>query len=469
MLRFFEEICAIPHGSGNEGAIADYICNFAKERGLYFYRDDENNVFIRKPATEGYENVPAILLQGHTDMVCEKNSDSKHNFLTDPLDIYVENGKLRARGTTLGADDGAGVAAMLAILDSSDLSHPLLECLFTTGEETGMYGAENFDTSVITAKKLINLDTEKDCEAIVSCAGSVNIEYSLDTDRLKCERHIVKISVSGLAGGHSGADIHLGRLSANRVMGRLLARAYDDMPFNIYSVSGGNMMNAIARECVAEIVTDDIERAKAVIYDEAEKIIKEVTSDDASLRITASRGRIVPDMLSFKDTSAIINMMTLPHHGVYSYSPEIPGFVRTSANNGIVSVEGGSALARVFFMARSSCDSEFSALILSFKRLAKAIGCVCKVEGRSMGWEVNKNSSLAESFLKCYKALYEGSSPYITAVHAGLECGVFVSKIGCDAISIGPNMENIHSPDEALDLASCERFYRVLTAMIADR
>ena len=467
MLGYFEEICKIPHGSGNEEEIAAYIVAFAKERGLFCVRDSENNVFIRKSATKGYEDAPAILLQGHPDMVCEKNSDSNHDFKKDPLDLYIENGMLRARGTTLGGDDGAAVAAMLAILDSDDIDHPVLECLFTTAEETGMYGAVNFDCSLISAKKLINLDTEKDGEAIAACAGSADVEYILDTDRISCGRHILKISVSGLAGGHSGADIHLGRQNANRIMGRILARVYEDDPFNIVSVRGGNMKNAIARECFAEIVPEDIERAKAIVYDEAEKLAKEMCAEDKSLRITASRGKIVDTMLSYKDSSAVINMMTLPHNGVYAMSPEMEGFVRTSSNNGVVATE--DSCVKLNFMPRSSCDSELSALLVSFKRIAKAIGCRCEISERSMGWDLVPDSALASSFIKCYKELFPGSEPYVTAIHAGLECGVFVSKTGCDALSIGPDIYNIHSPDEALDIASCERFWKLLVRMLGDK
>ena len=221
LFNYFEEISRIPRGSGNEGAIADYICNFAKEKGLYCIKDAVNNVFIRKEATKGYEDVPAVMLQGHTDMVCEKNAGTVHDFEKDPLKLAVKDGWLYAEGTTLGGDDGAAVAAMLAFLEDDSLEHPTLECLFTSGEETSLVGACAFDYSIVKARRIINLDTELEGEAICSCAGSADVILAVATDRSPMTQRALKITVKGLAGGHSGADIHLGRQSAIRIMGRV--------------------------------------------------------------------------------------------------------------------------------------------------------------------------------------------------------------------------------------------------------
>lgn len=467
--RYFEDISRIPRGSGNEGAIADFILAFARTRGFFCLKDAWNNVFIRKEASTGYEDVPAILLQGHTDMVCEKNADSDHDFEKDPLALYIDDkGFLRARGTTLGGDDGVAVALMLSLLDDKSLAHPVLECLFTSGEETGLYGAHNFDCSVITARRLLNLDTELDGEAIASCAGSADLVFGIDADLEKAEDHTLNLTVKGLAGGHSGADIHTGRANAIRLMGRLLARLYDDCPFHLVSLAGGNKRNAIPRECEAQIIVLDPERAKALAEEEAQKIASELVSDDRRFHLLLRRGKIAHTCLSYKDTSRVINTVLLPACGVISKAPANPDFVRTSANMGVITSEGGRVVASV--MARSSCDSEMDALLLSYKRLAKVLGVTYTEEERALGWDLNPDSALAADYLRIYKRLFPESTPVVNAIHAGLECGIFVSKIpGCDALSVGPTLYGIHSPDEALDLASCERFCDLVRAMVSEK
>ena len=466
--RYFEEISAIPRGSGNEGGMVEYLRLFAEQYGLYFYTDEHRNVLIRKEATAGYEDVAPILLQGHTDMVCEKNGDSDHDFEKDPLDLYIENGFLRARGTTLGGDDGAAVALMLSILSDATMEHPLLECLFTSGEETGLYGAHGFDCSLIKSRRLLNLDTELDGEAIASCAGSADLLFIREFDSEKANDLTLNLTVKGLAGGHSGADIHTGRSNAIRLMGRILARLYDDCPFHLVSIKGGNKRNAIPRECEAQIIVLDMEKAKAIAEDEAKKIASELVSVDHRFHVLLRRGRIVESCLPYKDTSAVINMITLPTNGVLSMSPANPDFVRTSSNIGVIHTEEGKVVASV--MARSSCDSEMDALLLSFKRLAKACAYDYILEDRSGGWDMNPNSKLASDFLRIYKNLFPESTPVVNAIHAGLECGIFVSKLeGCDALSVGPTIYEIHSPDEAMDLASCDRFCDLVRAMVSEK
>lgn len=466
--QYFEEISAIPRGSGNEGGMVDYLKAFADAHGIFCYTDEHRNVFMRKGATAGYEDVPPILLQGHTDMVCEKNSDCTHDFEKDPLDLYIENGMLRARGTTLGADDGVAVALMLALLHDESLAHPTLECLFTSGEETGLFGAHGFDCSLITARRLLNMDTSPDGEAIASCAGSADLAFAREVDWEKAHDHTLNLTVKGLAGGHSGADIHTGRANAIRLMGRILARLYDDCPFHLVSIGGGNKRNAIPRECEAQIIVLDMEKAKSIAEAEAKTIAAELVTADKRFHLLLRRGRIVERCLSYKDTSAVINMLTLPVNGVLSMSPANPDFVRTSSNIGIVATEENRIVASV--MARSSCDSEMDALLLSFKRLAKACGIDYLLEDRSSGWDMNPNSKLAADFLRVYKRLFPESTPVVNGIHAGLECGIFVGKIeGCDALSIGPTMYEIHSPNEALDLASCDRFCDLVRAMVSEK
>lgn len=468
MFNFFEEISRIPRGSGNEAAIAEYICDFARNKGLYFIKDAVNNVFIRKEATKGYENVPAVMLQGHTDMVCEKNADTVHDFEKDPLKLEVKDGWLFAKGTTLGGDDGAAVAAMLAFLEDDTLPHPTLECLFTSGEETSLVGACAFDYSIVTARRIINLDTELEGEAICSCAGSADVVLSLETDLTKISQRALKITVKGLAGGHSGADIHLGRASAIRIMGRILAEIYDQNPFRLVSIDGGNKPNAIPRECVAQIVTNDPDGVKAIVERMEKQIKSTLLPDDKRFCVRIEKGVQEGCMMSFKQTSSAIGALTLTHNGVYAYMQDGSGFVRTSASMGIVKSEQGKVEFHI--MPRSSNAPEMDALLLSYKNLAKAIGVEYHLGGKSSGWDFDPSSALAKDFVRIYKELFgDDSDPKVNPIHAGLECGVIVSALGekCDALSIGPTIVDIHTPDERLELASCEKFWKLLCAMIA--
>lgn len=470
LFNYFEEISRIPRGSGNEGAIADYICNFAKEKGLFCIKDAVNNVFIRKEATKGYEDVPAVMLQGHTDMVCEKNAGTVHDFEKDPLKLAVKDGWLYAEGTTLGGDDGAAVAAMLAFLEDDSLEHPTLECLFTSGEETSLVGACAFDYSIVKARRIINLDTELEGEAICSCAGSADVILSVQTERSPMAQRAVKITVKGLAGGHSGADIHLGRQSAIRIMGRVLARLYEENPFRLVSIEGGNKRNAIPRECVAQLVTNEPEALKESIKRLEKEIKAALVPEDKAFCIRVDKGVSEGTVISYKQTSAAINCMTLAHNGVYANMQDGSGFVRTSASMGVVATHEDKIEFNI--MARSSNDGEMDALILSYKNLAKAIDAEFTLEGKSSGWDFDPESRLAKDFVRIYKELFgEDSDPKVNPIHAGLECGVIVSVLGegCDALSIGPTIVDIHTPDERLELASCEKFWKLLCAMVASK
>ena len=281
MFHYFEEISKIPRGSGNEKGIADYLEAFANERALSCYRDAENNILIKKPATSGREADAPVLLQGHTDMVCEKLPSVKHDFLTDPLKLYVEDGWLKAKGTTLGADDGIAVAAMLAILDGAIVSHPALECLFTTAEETGMDGAVAFDFSLISARKLLNLDSACEWEVVCGCAGGVRSEIAFEGKKAKRRGHAVAVTVSGLCGGHSGEDIHRGLANANRLVARVLMKIAETNPLYISSICGGSKDNAIPRDCTAEVIVADFDRAFEAVQAEAAAIADELSEADS--------------------------------------------------------------------------------------------------------------------------------------------------------------------------------------------
>lgn len=468
MFHCFEDICAIPHGSGNEKAVASYVCDFAEKHGLEFFHDSADNVLVKKPASKGMEDRPTVMLQGHMDMVCEKNGDTVHDFLTDPLKLYVEDGWLRARGTTLGGDDGAAIAMMLAILDDDSLRHPALECLFTTGEETSMVGANAFDFGKIRARKIINLDSEEEGIVTVSCAGGADSIFDVYIEKAPYEGRSIRLSVKGLAGGHSGAEIHMCRANANKVMARLLARLYASEPFRLVSVSGGNKRNAIAREAEAELCVLDEKAAIKVLLDEEAKISSELSEADSGFRLHVGKGRVCNSAMTYRSTSAVINMMLLLPNGVIAMSPSVKDFVRTSSNLGVVTTE--EVKVRVIAMSRSSCDSELDALLLEFGRLAKLIGAEMTQSDRYSGWEFNPDSGLARDYVRIYEEQNPGKKAVVAGIHAGLECGVIISKIGesCDAISIGPDMKNIHTPDEALSLESCERTYKLLVEMLAE-
>lgn len=466
LFEIFEEISAIPRGSGNEKGIADYICAFAERLGLFYIRDEVNNVFIRKEAGEGYKDAPSVLLQGHTDMVCEKNASTVHDFTKDPLKLCVKDGFLSADGTTLGADDGVAVAMMLALLESNE-DLPMLECLFTVGEETGLEGAESFDYSVITAKKMINMDSEGEGIAVVSSAGGADVCYTLATDRVKCPDRPVRIKVTGLMGGHSGTDISTCRMNANRVMGRVLSRLYEKRPFNLVSISGGNMKNAIARECVSEISVLDkaeIENELDIIRDEIES---EVCAEDKGFKIYLDKGKSSANMLTYKDTWTLISLLTLAPNGVFAMSPDFEGLVRTSCNCGVV--ECDEKEIKVWVKTRSSSNSEHALLLDTLTGVGRVLGVESEISGMYESWDYCKDSQLAKQFVETYKKLFPDSKIELktAAIHAGLECGIIISHLGeCDTIAIGPDVFDIHSPDERLDLASLERFWKLVLALI---
>lgn len=469
LFNYFEDISAVPRGSGNESGIADFIVKFAAERGLFCLRDDLNNVFIRKPATPGYEDQPGIMLQGHTDMVCEKNAGTEHDFLTDGLDLYVEDGWLRARGTTLGGDDGCAVAAMLYALDSDTIRHPELECLFTTGEETGLYGATGFDYSVVRSKKLINLDSEAEGVATVSCAGGIGLDFSFVPDRIPVPAFCrpLSVEISGLSGGHSGEDIIREKGNAIILLMRTLSALYEEHPFSVVTLSGGGRGNAIPREASAVIFTDEPESAEAFIKNYAKTLREWLPACDSGMkvRVGKAKGRY-EKMLTLADTSRIFSLTSFVPNGVISRIPEKLTMVETSDNLGILSDDGEKIL--LVYHGRSSLDSRMDVLALTAKRAAKVLGFDLDINGRYSGWPMKADSELAGEFISAAKkVLGEGAVPRTAAIHAGLECGIICGAVpGLDAISIGPELKDIHSPGERLDLGSFARMWEIVRIML---
>ena len=469
MFRFFEELSAIPRSSGNETAASDYLEAFAAENGLDCYRDEVGNLFIKREASPGKEDRPAVLLQSHIDMVCEKNAGTDHDFSKDPLKLRVNGDILTATGTTLGGDDGIGVAAMMSAL-VEDIPHPALECLFTVDEEVGMKGARNFDYSKVSAKYLLNLDSEGEGIGTVSCAGGIRMECSLPTDRLAVPNFgkTLTIKIRGLAGGHSGADIHLCRKNAIYLAGRLMAHLYAIAPFNLVSVNGGGKDNAIARECDITLFTPDAAAVADAAMDFAKTVSGELCRDDANFKILTDRPKNAKEgetMLTFKDTSKVIDLLTLLPHGVLSTCPAEPGVVESSSNYGIVKNFEDGIL--VTMLARSSVNSVLDEIIDKTGRVCRLIGAEMNCYSRYPGWKLVKDTNLQRIYTEVASKVLGRDDIEIKSIHAGLECGVMTEALpGIDAISIGPELSDIHTPEESLDLASSERFWDIVRGVL---
>lgn len=463
-LEIFEELCAIPHGSGNEKGIADYIEAFSSRLGLECHRDGVGNVLVRKNASDGYENIPAVLLQGHMDIVCEKNADVEHDFEHDGLELFVENGLLGARGTSLGGDDGIAVAMMLALLETD--KHPMLECLFTVEEETGLAGAKGFDCSAITATRMINLDSEEEGTVTAGCAGGVRTEITFNCRRvdLLTKREAVEIRLSGLAGGHSGADINSGRANALVLIGRILQRALAEQNIWLCEIQGGGKDNAIARESRAVVLCEDIPRLKEIVSHERENIKRELCNLDADFTVETCDAK-AHKCFRLKDTQRIIGFISLVRTGVLKYSSDIDGLVEYSRNLGIAQMVDGAVVLTL--SSRSSLEYQIDSSCRELDMLAFLSHAQSKHYARYPGWEYNPDSGLREDYLDTYESLF-GIRPRVSVIHAGLECGIISSKKkGLDIISIGPDMYDIHSPAERLSLKSCEKIWKVLETFLS--
>lgn len=471
VLEYFEQLCAIPRGSKNEKAAAKFVENFAKERGLEFVRDEWNNVFVSKCASAGYENVPAVALQGHLDMVCEKNADTEHDFLNDPIELQIKDGFLRANGTTLGGDDGVAVAMMLALLDDDSVSHPKIECIFTADEEAGMSGAAGFDYSLLKAKRMINIDSEEDGSAVISSAGSQRLTVTFDREAIPAKNKFFQITIKGLMGGHSGTDINSNRASAVKLMGGLLSFLYDAEPFEIAALDGGGLDNAIARECTAVITVLDPEKVNGLVKSWENSIRPTLSKADNGFRVHTSKHKREDLMLTYKATRELISLLVLSPSGVLSMCERIPGLVESSNNIGSVKTvcEGTHIRVTLQNLIRSCADALIDDIVRRFVLLGKALDAVVACSSRNFGWSPVKDSYMQKLYLTKTKELF-GKEGKLVAIHAGLECGYFATFVpGIDIISIGPDIIDIHSPKEYLDLASLERCWQLLLAMLAEK
>ncbi len=465
VFRFFEEICAIPHGSENMKAIADYCVAFAEKRGLRVIRDKADNVVIFKPASAGYEQAEPVILQGHLDMVCQKETGSDFDFERDGLELYVDGDFIKAKGTTLGADNGIAVAMVLALLDSDSAAHPPLEAVFTTDEEIGMIGAGKLDMSVLKARRMINLDAEEDDTLTVSCAGGSDLQMTLTGEREPREGAEVTVTLRGLKGGHSGVEIHKGRVNADILAGRFLNRMYRDHPLSVIAIEGGDKANAIPNRCVMRLCVKDA----AAFCREAREYLTLLKTEiatrepDFSFMVTVGDSGTY-DGFDERTTAALIRVLVCAPNGVMDMSADIDGLVETSLNLGILQTQGDTVL--MHFALRSNKQSGLVFMEERMIAFAEAFGCAPTTFGHYPPWEFKANSSLQALYKECYKAQH-GVEPKVEAIHAGLECGLFASRIeGLDCIAIGPSLTDVHTVNERLSISSTERTYRLVKNLL---
>ncbi len=456
VFHYFEEICGIPHGSGDTAHISDYCVAFAKAHNLTCHQDALGNVIIKKPATVGYEDHPAVILQGHIDMVCEKAPDCPIDFATDGLDVDTDGDVVFAHGTTLGGDNGIAVAMAFAILEATDLPHPPLEVLLTVDEETGMYGAEGFDPAFLEGKMLINVDSEEEGVLTVSCAGGARAELTLPLTYVPNTAPCWRVEVGGLQGGHSGIEIDKGRLNANVVMAQFL----QSIDCCLVTIGGGLKDNAIPVSCTAIIACDSDPTAAAAAFAAAHRV-----DGDPALTITVTPAAASTAMEAASSAAALTLLTTVPN-GIQSMSADIDGLVQTSLNLGILATEGDTL--RASFAVRSSVGAEKTALLAHLERLITSMGGSYASHGHYPAWEYRKESRLRDVMCAVWEQKY-GEAPTIAAIHAGLECGLFCEKIpDLDAVSIGPNMWDVHTCRERLSVASTARVYAYLCDVLKE-
>lgn len=471
VFHFFEQICQIPHGSGNVDRISNYLVDFAKERGLFYIQDEWKNVIIIKEAAKGYETQAPIILQGHMDMVAVKDADCTKDLVNEGLDLAIDGDYILANGTSLGGDDGIFVAYALALLDSKEISHPRLEVIFTVDEEVGMEGAKEIDLSMLKGKRMLNLDSEEEGKFWCSCAGGARVDCNAAFEEKECEGEGYQISISGLTGGHSGTEIHRERGNANVLMARILTELAEQVSFGLKSVKGGAADNAIANSCKAVIIMDSAkeDKAKAVLSELQEDIRRELRKKDSEILIDFVSVANMENKLGVTDRE----MMRLLHflralpQGIQGMSAHVEKLVETSLNMGVLTYENGSLNAR--FAVRSSVESRKKELITRMKAITSLAGGSCEVSSVYPGWEFKPDSPFREKMIAAYKKVY-GRIPEVLAVHAGLECGFFASKIkGLDCISMGPDILDIHTTKEKLSISSSKRVWEFLVKVLEEK
>jgi dipeptidase D len=467
VFHYFTEISAVPRGSKNNTAISNYIANFAKDRGLEYYQDEYENVVIIKEASKGYETSPAVIVQGHMDMVCEKLNDCTHDFLTEGIELFVDDDYIHADRTTLGADNGIAVAYALALLDDNTIGHPRIEAIFTTDEEVGMEGAIGVDVSSLKGKYLLNLDSEEEGTLWTSSAGGLTATCELPVKRVKDRGVKVNIQINGLQGGHSGAEIHKNRSNATKLLGRLLFELRAYVNFGLIEMMGGQKDNAIPRESSAYIClsSDDLDGFQKGIDELTAKYRRELVTSEPELDIVVNNlGEGDYEFLHPTSFEKMLFLLINTPNGVQVMSSDIPGLVESSLNLGVFRLEQEKAV--YCFSVRSSVNSYKQHISEQLEYMATFLGGEFYVRAQYPAWEYKKESPLREHLIHVFKEHY-GNEPRLEAIHAGLECSFFAEKIpGIDIVSLGPEMHDIHTPKERLNLTSAIRVYQYVEKVI---
>lgn len=464
----FADLNAVPRASKKESRVIAFMQDFGKKLGLETYTDHVGNVIIKKPATPGMENRKTVVLQSHLDMVHQKNSDTEFDFDNQGIQMYVENGWVHAQGTTLGADNGLGVAAIMAVLESTHIPHPPLEALFTIDEETGMTGALGLEGGILQGEILLNLDTEEDNELGIGCAGGIDITGEKNYHPIPTPAHsrALTVKISGLQGGHSGMDIHKGLGNANKMMNRLLYQAIQIPDTHIAAIDGGGLRNAIPRESKAILTTTQEQTVKTALENEKASLLAEYKFLEPELTIDFQSAPVPEQVLSKQDQTTLVAVIYSLVNGVYRMTPTIPDLVETSNNLARVSVQAGQI--ELACLTRSSVESSKKDLSNALQSAFELGGFKVRLSGSYPGWTPNMDSEILKVADRIYQQLNDGEKPNIAACHAGLECGILGKNYPqMDMISFGPTIHGAHSPDERANIASTQKFWIFLQKLLS--
>lgn len=469
VFHYFDEVCQVPRPSKKEEKIRAYLLDFAKKHNLEAKTDEAGNVLIKKAASAGMENLKTVILQSHIDMVCEKNKDTEHNFETDPIQTYIDGEWLRAKGTTLGADNGIGVATELAVLASDDIKHGPIECLFTVDEETGLTGAFALKEGFMNGDILLNLDSEDDGELFIGCAGGANTTaiYPFPKEKAPQGWFFFRVSVKGLTGGHSGDDISKNRANANKLLNRFLVQTMQKYGMRLADIEGGNLHNAIPREahalCAVPMEYKEAVRVDLNIF--ISEIENEYSETEPNLSMDLESEAPVEYVMEQKAMERFLLSIYAVHHGVYAMSQDIPGLVETSSNLASIKVCDGTIKV---------VTSQRSSILSSRKDMSQMVSAAFILGGATVttgegypGWKPNPSSEILKIAVESYKKLF-GVEPKVKAIHAGLECGLFLQKYpSLDMVSFGPTLRGVHSPDERMLIPTVEKFWNHLLDILA--
>lgn len=468
--RNFDALTQVPRPSGHLEKVQQFLLDFAKNTGVEAFKDEAGNIVMRKPATPGMENRKTVILQAHMDMVPQKEKTSTHNFETDPIQTYIDGEWVRAKGTTLGADDGLGVAAIMAVMEAKDLKHGPIEALITADEETGMYGANGLPGGELEGEILLNLDTEQEGELIIGSAGGVDITATLDYQEAESDKTdaAVKITIKGLKGGHSGLEICEGRGNANKMMVRIVREAIAEDEACLASWHGGNMRNAIPREAevVLTLPKENVEDLKAIVTEYKETFNNEYKGIESDIEVVAEDVALPEMIVPQEIQDNLVDAIYAAHNGVWRYIPTMPEIVETSSNLAIVDIDGGKAAIKI--LARSSSETMKEDLSTSLESCFNMAGMKVEFSGAYGGWDPNTDSELIKVMRNIYKNLFN-EEPTVQVVHAGLECSIILSKYpGLDICSFGPTLLSPHTPTERAHWPSTTKFWDLLVKTLEE-